>query len=199
MAPKASRSKKTAAKGSCSQEPFLPFKVAGGGSGLEQLIGYVADESNKNGPIVMAHAREDTSHGARDARVFLCFFVEGMIPPMSLFLHAVLTAYGMVLAHLHPNSLLVLAIFQHLCEAYVRVHPSVALFRVFYDVHLDDSGAISGRLIFRLRPHMVARYIAMSWRTWEEWRANWCFLEFSEADNPVAYAEPTAPPEALQI
>jgi hypothetical protein len=36
-------------------------------------------------------------------------------------------------------------------------------------------------------------------REWEEWRANWCFVRFSEEDNPVAYAEPTDFPEALPI
>jgi hypothetical protein len=47
----------------------------------------------------------------RDARVFFCFLVAGMVLQMSLFLHAVLSIYGVVLAHLHPNALLVLANF----------------------------------------------------------------------------------------
>jgi hypothetical protein len=70
MAPKKSRSKKTAAQSSHYQEPFLPFRAARGGTGLEQLAGYVADESNKHVPIVMTHAHEDTGRGARDAQVF---------------------------------------------------------------------------------------------------------------------------------
>jgi hypothetical protein len=123
----------------------------------------------------------------------------GMVPPLSLFLHAVLSTYGVVLAHLHPNSLLVLVIFQHFCKVYVGVHPSVALFRGFYDAHLDASGAISGSLIFRLRPHMVTRYIAMSQRNWGEWQADWCFLDFLEDDDPMAYAKPTVAPEILPI
>jgi hypothetical protein len=52
---------------------------------------------------------------------------------MLLFLHVMLSTYGMVLAHLHPNSLLTLAIFQHLCETYVGVRPLVALFRFFFE------------------------------------------------------------------
>jgi hypothetical protein len=131
----------------------------------------VAHESNENGLTVLAHDHEETGHGVRDARVF-CFFVAGIVPPMSLFLHAVLTTYGVVLVRLHPNSLLALAIFQHLCEAFIGVHPLVALFRVFYDAHLDDSGTISSGLIFRLRHHMAVLYIAISQRTWGEWRAS---------------------------
>jgi hypothetical protein len=45
---------------------------------------------------------------------------------MSLFLHAVLSTYGVVLVHLHPNSVIALAIFQHLCEAHVGVRLLVA-------------------------------------------------------------------------
>jgi hypothetical protein len=36
-------------------------------------------------------------------------------------------------------------------------------------------------------------------REWEEWQASWCFVRFSEEDDPVAYAEPTGFPEALSI
>jgi hypothetical protein len=61
---------------------------------------------------------------------------------MSLFLHAMLSTYGVVLAHLHPNALLVLAILQHLCEAYVRVGPSVALFHIFFEAYLGSNGSI---------------------------------------------------------
>jgi hypothetical protein len=70
---------------------------------------------------------------------------------MSLFLHAVLSTYSVVLAHLHPNALLALAIFQNLYEAYVGVRPLMALFRVFFEARLDASGTISGCLTFRLR------------------------------------------------
>jgi hypothetical protein len=52
----------------------------------------------------MALARENTSRGARDVRVFFCFIMAGMVSPMFLFLHAVLTTYGVVLAHLHPDT-----------------------------------------------------------------------------------------------
>jgi hypothetical protein len=152
MALKKSRAKKTVARGPRSQEPFLHFNDADPGRGLEQLAVYIMDEMNKNGHTVMAHARENIDLGARDTQVFFYFIVAGMVPPMSNFLHGVLTTYGMVLAHLHPNSLLAVTIFQHFCKVYVGVHHSVAFFHVFYDAHLDASSAMSSSLIFRLRP-----------------------------------------------
>jgi hypothetical protein len=159
----------------------------------------VADESNERGPTILAHASEAVGHEARDARVFFCFLVAGMVPPMSLFLHAAMSMCGAVQAHLHPNALLTLAIFQYLCEAFVGVRPSVSLFRVFFEARLDAGGAISGCLSFHLRPSMVTRFIPMPNREWEEWRASWCFVRFSEEDDPVAYAEPTGFPETLSI
>jgi hypothetical protein len=103
--------------------------------------------------------------------------------------------YSVVLAHLHPNALLTLAIFQYLCEAFMGVRPSVALFRVFFEACLDAGGAIS----FHLRPSMETRFISMLNREWEDWRVNWCFMRFSEEDDSVAYAELTGFSEALPI
>jgi hypothetical protein len=78
---------------------------------------------------------------------------------MSLFLYAGLSTYSVVLAHLHPNALLAVAIFQHLCEAYVGVRPSVALFCVFFKASLAASA--SGCLTFCLCPSMVMHFIPM--------------------------------------
>jgi hypothetical protein len=172
MAPKRSRSKKGIAEGSHSRDPFLSIEAHGGVQGLEQLVGYAADESNERGATIIAHASEVFGHEARDARVFFWFLVAGMIPPMLLFLHAAISTYGVNLAHLHPNALLMLAIFHYFCEEFVGVRPSVALFRVFFEARLDTGGAISGCLSFQLCSSMVMRFIPMPNREWEEWRAN---------------------------
>jgi hypothetical protein len=83
MAPKRSRSKKGIAEGSRFRDPFLPFEAHGRGQGLKQLAGYVADGSNKQGPTILAHASEAVGREARDARVFFCFLVAGMVPDTS--------------------------------------------------------------------------------------------------------------------
>jgi hypothetical protein len=118
---------------------------------------------------------------------------------MSLFLHAALSTYGVVLAHVQPNALLTLAIFPYFCEAFMGVCPLVALFRVFFEARLDASGAISGCFSFYLRPSMVMHFIPMPTRECGEWRASWCFVRFSEQDDPMAYPEPIGFPEALSV
>jgi hypothetical protein len=41
------------------------------------------------------------------------------------------------------------------------VRPLVDLFHVFFEAHLNASGAISGCLTFRVRPSMMMRFIPM--------------------------------------
>ena len=41
----------------------------------------------------------------------MCFLLAGMVPPLSAFMVAVLADYGLFLAYLHPNAVLLLAIF----------------------------------------------------------------------------------------
>jgi hypothetical protein len=74
-------------------------------------------------------ARDVGTHTRLDMRIFACFLMAGMEPLLLSFLCAILEEYGLLLSQLHPNSLLALSIFQYLCEAFVGVNPSVALFR----------------------------------------------------------------------
>jgi hypothetical protein len=198
MAPKRSKQER-GAEGSHSRDPFLLVRAHGELQGVELFTGYVADGSNERGPTILAHASKAVGREARDVRVFLCFLVAGMVPPILLFLHAALSMYGVVLAHLHPNALLMLAIFQYLCEEFVGVRPLVALFRIFFEARLDAGGTISGCLSFHLCAYMVMHFIPIPNKEWEEWRANWCFVRFSEEDDPMDYPEPTGFPEALPI
>ena len=64
---------------------------------------------------------------------FYPFFVSaiaaGLVPPFSEFFFSILRHYKLEALHLHPNSVLLLAIFAYYCEAHVGVQPSVALLR----------------------------------------------------------------------
>ena len=56
---------------------------------------------------------------------FYPFFVSaiaaGLVPPFSEFFFSVLRHYKLQALHLHPNSVLLLAIFAYYCEAHVGV------------------------------------------------------------------------------
>jgi hypothetical protein len=115
-----------------------------------KLMGWVADETNEHGATLLMDTKEARPRARLDTRIFTCFLMAGVVPPLSLFLCAMLEEYVLLLSQLHPNSLFTLAIFQFLCEAFVGVHPSVALFRHYYNVRLESRGAMSGGFTFRL-------------------------------------------------
>ena len=64
--------------------------------------------------------------------LFTSFVAAGLVPPFSTFFLQVLDTYGIQLVHLSPNSIVVLAVFAHLCERFVGVAPSVTLLRYFF-------------------------------------------------------------------
>jgi hypothetical protein len=59
---------------------------------------------------------------------FSCYATAGLVPPMSSILFTLLEFYGLQLQHLSPHSLVLVAIFVHLCEIFICVQPSVTLF-----------------------------------------------------------------------
>ena len=61
------------------------------------------------------------------------------MPPFSEFFHVILHQYNLQALHLHPNSVLLLAIFAYYCEAHVGVKPSVALLRHFFSLRVSSA------------------------------------------------------------
>ena len=60
---------------------------------------------------------------------FRLLHADGARPPFSDFFLEVLRAYGLELLHLTPRTILDLSVFAYVCEAFIGVAPSVALFR----------------------------------------------------------------------
>jgi hypothetical protein len=69
--------------------------------------------------------KEDT----HEAVVFVPFLIRGLALPTSPFFRDLLDFYDMNLTHLNPNSILQIAIFMHLCEAFLRILPHFGLWR----------------------------------------------------------------------
>jgi hypothetical protein len=114
----------------------------------------------------------------------------GVVSPLLSFLRAVLEEYGLMLSQLHSNSLLALAIYQYICEAFIGVHPSAPLFHHYYNARLESNGAMAGGFTFRLHDGQGRDYIDMSQKKWDPWCVDWCWVQLPEAD-PL-FAEPSA-------
>ena len=132
--------------------------------GVNKLADAIASKGNEHGHTVLheagAPARKLT---ALDVRFFVCFLLAGLVLPLSAFLVAVLADYGLLLAHLHPNAVLLLAIFQYLCETFVGIHPNVALFRHYYYPRVEGE-ALSGSITFRLWDGKPPKFIVVEKR-----------------------------------
>lgn len=71
------------------------------------------------------HPAEDNS----EIVTFAFFLTAGLFPPFSDFFMEVLGSNRLRMAHLSANTVLVLAIFTHLCESFVGVMLSACVFR----------------------------------------------------------------------
>jgi hypothetical protein len=143
------------------------YSPCGSSIRADELNGWVIDETNEHGATLLMDAKEARPRSCLDVRVFACFLMACVVLALSSFLRAILVEYGLLLSQLHPNSLRTLAIFQFLCEAFVGVHPWVALFRHYYNVRLESSSAMAGGFTFRIRDGWGQDYIEMSQKKWD--------------------------------
>jgi hypothetical protein len=66
---------------------------------------------------------EDT----HESVVYVSFLIRGLALPISPFFRGLLDFYDLNLTHLNPNSILQVAIFVHLCEAFLGILPHFGL------------------------------------------------------------------------
>ena len=64
--------------------------------------------------------------------VFDWYFIRGLSLPICSFLQGILHYYRLELPQLHPNFILQLAIFVHLCEAFLGIAPHFNLWRYLF-------------------------------------------------------------------
>ena len=118
---------------------------------LEKVRHMAASATNEHGATVLKTV--DNSFGDFYP-IFMHTLFAGLVPPFSDFFLAVLERYQIQVLHLHPNSILVLAIFAYLCEAYIGIPPSVDLFRSFYALRFTANKERSGCVSFRITDSM---------------------------------------------
>ena len=87
----------------------------------------MAVQGNKGAGVVKAGSALPEDKGSTFYPLFVSAIVAGLVPPFSEFFLVILRQYNLQALHLHPNYVLLLAIFAYYCEAHVGVKPSVAL------------------------------------------------------------------------
>jgi len=100
--------------------------------------------------------------------VFEDYFKRGFGILVHPFLQGLLLYYEIGICNLHPNSILLVFTFIHLCEAYVGIESHFDLFRYLF--YLRKKGAVGGSKIaggvyLNLRDGMKNRYLSCPWNT----------------------------------
>lgn len=123
--------------------------------------------------------------------LFTTYIHSGLGLPVSSFFLMLLEDYGIQLQHLTPYSILLAAVFVHLCEMFVGVKPCVALFRHYFV--LKKTGKSDGEVggyYFQMRTG-VSYLPGFAGPKWEHWRRSW-FIILTEPHDRLAL--PTEPP-----
>jgi hypothetical protein len=113
--------------------------------------------------------------------MFKAFVELGLAIPICDFLQGVLFFWGIQLHHLTPTSILHIAIFVHLCEAFLGIYPHFDLFKSLFFLNPYPNFlnvAMVGRVNLELRSEMARKYIPYTPRHQiGDLRAEWFYID----------------------
>jgi hypothetical protein len=120
---------------------------------------------------------EDT----HEAIVFVPFLTRGLALPASPFFHGLLDFYDLNLTHLNPNSILQIAIFVHLCEAFLGILPHFGLWKYLYHCRpgmAEGQHQLVGGASLELRRGKKIEYLDIPLKDIiKGWRLEWFAME----------------------
>jgi hypothetical protein len=137
------------------------------------------------GKETSAHTAPEVLPGSIKPRLdkypfFTAYFYYGLVPPFSEFFVEMMYTYGFHLLDFTPNAMTCMAVFAHMCENFVGVLPSVALFRHYFTPHIK-ADVLSGCITWIPRDEN-AYLPGLPYQKWNEWRGEWCWIK--EKDFP---------------
>ncbi|XP_062213646.1 uncharacterized protein LOC133914584 [Phragmites australis] len=136
--------------------------------GVEKVRKLMVRAGQRGASVVTPATHPPTPRGPGQIVIFASFVAASLVPPFSTFFMQVLDTYVVQLAHLSPNSVVILAVFAHLCEMFIGVSSSMALFRHFFILRAagkkkgSDDVEVVGCCNFLLREGAGDTYIQQS-------------------------------------
>jgi hypothetical protein len=120
---------------------------------------------------------EDT----HEAVVYVSFLIHRLALHVSPFFRGLLDFYDLNLTHLNPNSILQVAIFVHLCEAFLGILPHFGLWRYLYHYRPGTTGEqhqLVGGASLELRWGRKVEYLDIPLKdSIKGWRIEWFTME----------------------
>ena len=139
---------------------------------MRHLLGWIPQETAwgiRAGLVPLGDLR------AGEFVLFISHISTGLGLPISSFFLLLLEDFCLQLQHLSPHSILLMAIFVHLCEIFVGVRPCVILFHHFFVLVKSGKGKDElGAYYFQTRSDLQTPYMpGLTGGKWEEWRREW--------------------------
>src|SRR5438105_4754170 len=121
--------------------------------------------------------------------IFEPFFYRGFLLPTNKFFRGLLHFYGIELVHLNPNSILQIAAFIHLCEAFLGVEPHFALFRHLLTLRPLQKGGktcVVGGATLQLRYGRANKYLGLALKaSLKGWYSRWFYIANPDPSLPA--------------
>lgn len=134
-----------------------------------------------------------------EAVIFAAFFERGFRIPTGDFFRGLLGYYKIELVHLNPNSILDIAVFIHLWDAFLGIPPHFNLWRYLYQLKIVSTkgkpGLIGG-CGFSLQPKRVLEYFGLKLKDLNKgWHKEWFLITNQKPELPprLGYAPVTMP------
>jgi hypothetical protein len=111
--------------------------------------------------------------------MFLAFLLYGFSLPTHKFLRGLLFVNGVQLHQLTPNSILHIACFVTLCEAFLGVNPHWGLWKCLFHLHRnvskDEFHDIRGAIV---SVHSASKYLKFEMaESVQNWRQKWFYIK----------------------
>jgi hypothetical protein len=113
--------------------------------------------------------------------MFIVHIERGFGVPAGDFLRELVQFYRIELVHLAPNSIMIIATFIHLCEAFLGITPLFHLWHHFFELKKTGKGVVVRIVSFLLCRNMKSKYIDLALPdNTTGWKQGWFYL-----DNPA--------------
>lgn len=113
--------------------------------------------------------------------VFTHFFYGDFALPTTKFFRGILEFYGINIYHLNPNSIVHIANFVHLFEAFLGIRPHFALIRRIFFLKPQpnkNKPCIVGGSSFQLHGTLCQKYFTLPLKTSNKgWHASWFYIQ----------------------
>jgi hypothetical protein len=178
MAPRrASEAARSSEAASQPAAPLLESRIKSNRE-LQTVREMVGSKNSEWGATRITHGRKPREALPMMAQPFFLFSIfDGLVPPFSPFLLAILETYGIQAIHLHPKSVALLAVFAYACEAWIGIKPSVAYFRHLFSLRSSGLNQSSGCVSFIATARTEGDFIDLKWmKKVEHFWSHWLFV-----------------------